>query len=164
MPSVTLRYVVKTTATEVLSVGVPAQSGGSAIIHDGFDTTMVLDADTAPPVTKAVAFEDTLGGAATTIDLTALTGANGATVDGTGLRVQSLKVRNKVASGANMQLSAVGGNPYDGFGANFLCELIPGAEITLYTNDNGSDIAAGNKNLFIAGTATDVSEIVIVMG
>ena len=73
---------------ELLASGVPASSGGDAVVvHDGWNQELLLNGASAAPVTKVAAFQQALSSGAATIDLTALTGANGATVDGTGLKV-----------------------------------------------------------------------------
>lgn len=163
MASVTLLYESGVTAEETLETGVPAQSTGSKIIHNQFNTSTTLNASSTPPVTKVAAIEQDLGAGTATVDLTALTATNGATVDGTGLRVQALKFRNQ-AGNAVMSIAMGAANGYDGFGAAFKVTLAGGAEVTILSNDNGSDIAAGVKNLDLAGTGAETAELVIVMG
>ena len=141
--SVRLTYGSGVTVEETLETGVPAQSGGSAIKHNGYNTDHVLNASSTPPATKSVAIEQALTAGAATVDLVALTGTNGATVNGTGLRVQCLKFRNKSTNGAVMSIAEGSVNGYDGFGAGFDIELAVGAEVTVYTNDAGGDILEG---------------------
>lgn len=162
--AVTVKYQADVTVEETLASGVPAQSSGSLIIHNGYNTTDTLNASSTPPATKAVAVEQALTAGAATVDLTSMTGTNGVAVDGTGLRVQCLKFRNKSVNAAVMSIAEAVANGYDGFGAGFDIELKAGAEVTIYTNDAGGDIGAANKDLTLAGTGVEVAELVIVMG
>ena len=99
--SVELTYAATVTVVETLEDNVPAATGANRKVrHDQFNGAAGLTASTTPPVTKVAAFEKALSAGAATIDLTNLTGTNGATVDGTGLKVQVLKIKNK-ATNAN---------------------------------------------------------------
>lgn len=162
--AITVKYQADVTVEETLASGVPAQSSGSLIIHNGYNTTDTLNASSTPPATKVVAIEQALTAAAATVDLTSMTGTNGLAVDGTGLRVQCLKFRNKSVNAAVMSIAEGAATGYDGFGTGFDIELKPGAEVTVNTNDAGTDISGTNKHLDLAGTGVEVAELVIVMG
>ena len=162
--AVTFQYDSGVTVEETLASSVPAQSSGSKIIHNGYNTSAVLNASSTPPATKAVAIEQALTAGAATVDLTSLTGTNGASVDGTGLKVQCIKLRNKATNSNPMTIVKGAATGYDGFGAAFSVTLAVGAEVTVYANDNGSDISGTNKHLDLSGTLVEVAELVIVMG
>ncbi len=161
--SVSLNYTSKVLATETLETNVPA-ANDKQVSHNGYDTTATANGSSTPPVSKCAYFEKALSGGAASIDLTALVGTNGAAVDGTGLRVQFLKVRNKSASAANITISKGASNGYDGFGSSFSLTLKPGAEALLRSLDGGTDIGGTNKTLDLAGTGTDVAEVAVILG
>ena len=161
--SVTVRCKMALQTTEVLETSVPA-AGDASLLHNGYDTAVDVGAASSPPVSKCAFFEQALSDAAATIDLTALVGSNGAAVDGTGLRVQFLKFRNKAGNANVMSLAIGAANGYDGFGAGFKITLAPGAEQLVRTLDGGSDISGTNCELDLAGTGAQVAEMAIVMG
>jgi hypothetical protein len=161
--SVTLNYTSKINSTEVLEANMPAATD-KTVQHGGYDTVVQANGSSSPPVSKCAYFEKALSGGAATIDLTALPGANNATVDGTGLRVQYLKFRNKSANTHKLTLSKGATNGYDGFGASFSLELAPGGEQLVRAVDNGSDIGASNKTLDLSGTGTEIAEFAVVLG
>ena len=66
--------IVETLEGEYISPGDPT------VTTNGLNTTAGLTASTTPPVTKYSAFQKALSTGTGTIDLTSLTGANGATV------------------------------------------------------------------------------------
>ena len=164
--SVKLSYTTNLTATELLESNVPAVStnANKEVKHTGFNKAVTLDGVSTPPATKVAAFEQALVAGAATIDLTALTGTNGVSVDGTGLKVQAIKLVNKDTNSAAMTLSIGAANGYDGWGANFEVEVAPGAEVVLFANDAGSDIGAANKTLDIAGSGTETAQIIVILG
>lgn len=77
--------------------------------HSAFDTIEVLDGASTPPASAVAAFELALVDGAATIDLTNLTGTNGKTLDGTGLRVQAMKIRSKASNGTGAGSLTVSG-------------------------------------------------------
>ena len=162
--SVILRYQVKATVTETLETGMTLASDKS-VTYNGLDTAVrTLNADSTPPVTKAAVFPKPLVDGAGSIDLAALTGANGAAVNGTGLRVQLLRLTAPAANTGPITISKGAANGYDGFGASFSLAVGPGEERTLLNNDSGTDIGAANKALDLAGTGTESLNVEIVMG
>ena len=153
------------TVLETLA-GNPASAPDSLrkVTHSNFNTHAVLSATTTPPVTKVAAFEQALVGGAGSIDLTALVGTNGATVDGTGLKVQAIKLKAKSTNTAGITISKGVSNGYALAGANYSEELKPGQEVTRYGNNATPAIAGGAKTLDLAGTGTDALQVIVVMG
>ena len=163
--SVSVAYQAKATATEALETNIPATPTGSrSVVHSAWDTTKTLNSGSTPPATKVAAFQKALAAGVATIDLSALTGTNGSTVVGTGLRVQVLRVRNPAANGNPISIAKGAANGYDGFGATFFLELVPGAEALIFGNDAGGDIGGANKNLDLAGTLIQALDVEIVLG
>jgi len=83
-------------------------------------------------------------------------------VDGTGLKVQLFKIKNKGANNLTVKFGA--SNPYNLLGASWTMILAQNQEITMYGNDATPDISSSAKNIDLSGTTTQTSEVVIVMG
>lgn len=162
--AITLRYKSEVTVEELPDSAVaPAVTSTTAPLkHTGFNTTEVLTATTTPPVTKCAFFTKALTAGAGTIDLTALS-HNGATVDLTGLKVQSIKFKNK-AGNAVMTFTEGASNGIALFGASFSFRLQAEQETTFYLNDLAPDVAAGDRTIDIAGTGTQECEVSITAG
>ena len=91
--AVTATYDAKCSVTETLATNVPAAQGSNAnVTHTGFNTSATLTSSSSPAASKVAAFQQSLSTGTATVDLTSLTGTNGASVDGTGLMVQIIKV------------------------------------------------------------------------
>ena len=162
--SVELTYRADATVKETLTeAGTPSASAGNRLItHNEFNTTAALTGSTTPPVTKVAAFVQALTGGAATIDLMSLTGTNGVTVVGDGLKVQLFKMKNL---GANVMSATIGAaTPYALAGADFKMTLTQNQEFTFYGNDATPDISGTVKHIDLAGTTTQTAEITIVMG
>lgn len=160
--------VAATIGLQVKSVETLANNTGSAadskrvVTHDRYDESHVLTASTTPPVTKCAYWLQALSGGAATVDLTAMTGTNGATVDGTDLKVQGLHVKNLGANTLTLTFGAA--NPYNLLGAAFVIVLTQDQEFMMYGNDATPDVAAGAKDIDLAGTGAQTSEWSVVLG
>jgi len=161
--SVSVTYGSTLSVVETLTGNAVAASDKN-VSHTLYNSTVSLTAATTPPATLVACFEKALAAGVATIDLTALSGTNGIVVDGTGLRVQMMKIRNKSTNANPITISFGAATPYDGFGAAFNLTLVPGAEALLRTIDAGSNIGAGCKHLDLAGTLAQVLEVEIVLG
>jgi len=163
--SVNVAYQAKVAVTETLESNVPATPTGSrSVVHSAWDSTKTLKNDSSPPATKVAAFEQALTAGEATIDLTALTGTNGATVVGSGLRVQVLRVRAPATNGNPITIAKGISNGYDGLGASFSHALVPGGEALFFLNDAGGDIGGSNKTLDLDGTGSQVLQVEVVLG
>lgn len=163
--AVTLTYASLLTVIEVLDTSVPAIAAtNNSITHNSFNTSATLNDSSTPPVTKVAAFAQALSTGTATIDLEALTGTNGVTVVGTGLRVIAAKFKNKAANAA-ITIAKGTANPYDGWGAAFAGVVLnPGAEVTFYPNNGGADISPTNSDIELVGTGSEILDIIIVLG
>lgn len=131
-----------------------------SITHDAFNETAVLNASSTPPITKIISKTIALTAGAYTIDLTTETGTNGVAQDGTGLRVQLIRIKNL---GANTMTFSNGASN----GIALACGTItvPAGGITqIFLNDASPDIAAGDRAIDVAGTAAQTFELTILMG
>ena len=164
--SVSAAYAFTCTPTEVVATCPAAASSGTgaSIVHDQFNSSGTLTSATTPPVTKVAAFDLALSDGAATIDLTSLTGTNGATITGDGLKVQLILI-NALAANANVLSFTEGAS--DGYalmGASFLFALQPGQKLAFYGNDATPDIADADSEIDVTGTGSQGAEIIIVMG
>lgn len=161
--AVSVTHESKVTVVETLATNVPAAAtNGKAVTHTGFNRSHAMNASSTPPATKCSFSQPALSGGAVTINLAALTGTNGATVDLTGLKVQSITIKN---NGANvMSFTEGASNGYALLGASFLFALQPGQEITLYGNDATPDVAAGDRTIDVTGTGAQSFDLGVVAG
>lgn len=160
--AVSVNYAFAATISETLPNNTgSADDAKRRVTHDAFNEAGVLSAASSPPVTTQASFVQSLTAGAATIDLTALTGTNGAAVDGTGLRVQILRVKNLGANALTIEQGD--SNGYDGLGAAVF--VLPQNGVAMFfLNDAGSNIGGSNKTIDLTGTATQTSEWTIVMG
>lgn len=129
------------------------------VTHDQYNESGVLNSGSATPATLVAEFLMTLATGAYTIDLRALTGTNGAAVDGNGLRLNIFRIKNL---GANDMTFATGASNGYTIGAGIL--IPPGAVAEFMYADGLSDIDSTHKTIDVTGTGSQTAEITIVMG
>ena len=163
--AVDLTYGVQVTSVETLDVNVPAASASDkTVTHSGFNSSQSLNASTVVPVTKCAYLEKALSSGAGTIDLTAVTGTGGMTVDMTGLKVQVLKIKNKTTNANPITIAKGATNGWTGFGSAWTVTLAVGQEVTFFGNDATPDVSSTVKVLDLSGTGSQVLEVAIVAG
>lgn len=140
-------------ATEVPS------AGAHTTPHNEFDFTKALTASSTPPLSKS--YLDMLTGDQN-LDLTALADPELGTVDGTGLKVQAILVKN-ISGSADLTISDAAANPYS---LNSTADIVVeyGGSLLLFFNDQLADIAAGAKGIDFTITAGQSFELGILMG
>jgi hypothetical protein len=156
--AVSATYGFLLTANETLDSGVPAVSN-PVLIHDGYNEVATLNASSTPPITQVSNFLLTLTAGAATINLAALTGADG-TIDGTGLRVQLIRIKNL---GSNSMAFSNGASN----GIALACGTITvpaGGKTQIFLNDASPDIAAADRTIDVAGTLVETAEVTIWLG
>jgi len=161
----TVTYNSALTIREVVDLNVP-DAANPIINHTGFDESGTLNSTSTPPVTKVACFEKVLVAGAATIDLTALPGTGGGTVDGTGLKVQAIKIRNPAANTNKLHVVPGASAGYNLWGAAFHIILNPGESLLWVGVDHANvpAVAGGAKNIDIsddgaAGTETHEFQI-----
>lgn len=164
--SVSVDYKARIAVTETLdSTTTPSSTGtGNRVTHTAFDEEVTLNATSTPPATKWAGFIVTLTAGAATIDLTALTGTNGVTVNGTGLKPQAVRIKNL---GANVMTFKKGAaNGHNLFTATDGTVIQPGGHDQTFTNDSATidDIDATHKTWGVTGTGTQTAEVSILLG
>ncbi len=163
MPSIAVRGVSSVTVVETFLT--PADASDNTITYTGYNEISDLTSLTSVPATKYSYTSVNLSSGALTLDFTTLAGrAVDQTVDGTALRVQFLKLRNK-SSNANSMLFVFGAsNPYTGLGAAFNMTLKPGQSALFSLADGGPDVGSGCRTLDITGTGSQTVEYAVVLG
>jgi hypothetical protein len=164
--SVTVTYESKLSSVEVLETNVPAAAADQkSVTHTGYNTTKASQtAASTPPVTKCAYFSKALSAGAASIDLTALTGTNGAAVDFSGLKVQYFKFKNPSTNANAITVEAGASNGYLLGGTGWTFELQPGAEIGGFANDASPDVSGSTKTIDLSGTGTQALEVSLVAG
>jgi len=163
--SVKLTYTTALTVAEVLAANtVSAAEAQRTVTHSLLNKSAVFTGTSDVPVSKVAAFEKALVAGAGSIDLTALVGTNGAAVDGTGLKVQAIKVIADADNSAAITLADGASNGYELLGASWTIKLKAGQEIVIFGNEETPDIGGTAKVIDLTGTGTDKLQIIIVMG
>lgn len=149
---------------DVLETLTAALASDKNVLIDGASTEKTLNSATTVPATKVAAFTKALSTGAATIDLTALTGTNGATVDFTGLKVQAAKFINPSTNANAITVTFGAATAYLLGGAAFKWILAPGQELLFFGNDAAPDVSASLKNIDLAGTGSQALTVVLVAG
>jgi len=126
-----------------------------------------LTSSTTPPVTKHVAEEVDpagSGAATTTIDLTDFDDIEGETQDGTGLKVQILRVRTPSTNTGDVTIGPAGANPYQLFGTGTTVTLPPDSELLFRLTDELADVSVTVKNVLISASGSDTAYVQMVLG
>jgi len=153
------------TVVETPETNMPAVSDADkTVTHDGFNTSKTLNASSTPAVHKVACFEQALTAGSATIDLTALTGTNGATVDGTGQKVQVFKAKAPATNANPITIGEGAANGYELAGNAWKMILQPGQEFLFYGDGDTPAIGAAAKDIDLAGTGAQKLEIEIVTG
>lgn len=159
--TVTVAYDFKATKSETLDTNV-TDAGTKLVTHDQWNVSGTLNANSTPPVTKTANWLTTLTAGSATIDLTAMLGTNGVTVDGTDLKPQIVRVRNL---GSNALVIEPGdSNGYALLGAAFKISIPAGGTFQVFLNDGTADIASNAKTLKLTGSGSQTSRWSVDVG
>lgn len=161
------------TVRETLETGIAAAS--KKLIHsDLYNFSKEWSATAAPtteqaPITKAALYAKALAAGVGTIDLTALPGINGAVVDGTGLKVQAIRIENPRTNANPLRIFNAAANSYNLAGATYDVTLRPGDRFTLTANDDAGrpDVGAAAKNISLSDVGvlgTESCKVTILLG
>lgn len=102
-----------------------------------------------------------------TIDLTALAGGLQGTIDGTGKKIQMMRIRGEAdGSNAKLTISEGAANPMELFGAANPIEYPAGCRkaFTFEFDDSLDDIGAADCEIDLAGTGTDSFFVEFILG
>ncbi len=161
--SVDTSWGLKINTNETLSADVDAATA-PVVTHTGFSTNGTMSATSTPPATL-VSYETITLSSGATIDLTALTGTNGITVDGSSpaeQRVQLFKVKNTGTNAMTFTEGAATG--YLLLGSGWKIILLAGQEALVQLNDAAPEITSSLKHIDVAGTDAETFELSVVIG
>lgn len=161
--SVSVSYAATATVIETLPNNTGSAAAATRVVtHADYNETAALNASSTPPATLVAEFLLTLSSGAATIDLRTLTGTNGASVDGNGLKVQVVRIKNLGAN--NMTFKGGSATPHNMFTVTTGQVVFPGAHMMIFSNDGGDDIDATHKYWDVSGTGSQTAEVTIIMG
>jgi hypothetical protein len=165
--SVSVAFVSNLATTQTLE-GDFISSADSTVTINGLDENgTTYTASTSVPVTKATAYEIALSSGTATIDLTALEGLTPEeTIDGTGLKVQFVKFKNKSTNANIITVVKGASNGYglDASGTAFTLVLSPGQSATYSLNEAAPNVAAGARTWDVTGTGAQVLQMHVILG
>ncbi len=168
--TITVNYASQLTVAQTFdTTAAPASTGGGATItHDQWNSSVTASATATSGVpelcTKTASFIKALSGGAATIDLTALTGTNGATVDFTNLKVQFAKFRNPSTNANSITVTFGAATGYLLMGSGWKIILAPGQEFTFRGYEATPDVTSLLKHIDLAGTASQSLYVQLVAG
>jgi hypothetical protein len=157
--SVSIKFAVKETVTDTASY---ANAARSTVVFDGGGLSESLDADSTPPADSHAVGKQALTAGAATIDLTSLTGVNGAAVSLSGKTPIAVLFEN---TGANAMTIAKGAsNGYTGFGSSYSETIPAGGKVVRWLDENGTAVSGSDKTLDVTGTGTQELKYQILAG
>ncbi len=162
--TITVLYTSKVTVVETFS---GATDGDNTATFAPLNEDATFTASTTVPVTKHASFTQALSSGTATIDLTTLPGITAdETVNGTGLKVQFLKLINPSTNANKIVASNGASNPYrlDGLTTAWSITLAPGQAVLLELNDAADDVSGSHKTIDLAGTLVQTLSVQIVFG
>lgn len=167
--AITAHYDLKLDVEETLALGLALAAGETEYTQKTTEITRgTIKASSAVPATKAFSDSVNLVAGAATLDLTALAGPAGTTIDLTGLKVQAIKLACPASNTAGITVDRGASNAYNLFGEDNgsaeQVEVLPGCAVLLYQNDKLEDVDATHKDVQLAGTGTESIEIQLVAG
>jgi hypothetical protein len=161
--SVAVTWAESCTIQETLPNNTGSASDGNRVVtHDQYNESGALNGATTPPATTQASFLLALVAGAKSVDLRALDGTNDGVIDGNGLRVQIVRVKNLGAN--DMTVKSGASNGHTGLFGTAGLTIPPGGVAMLYTNDGAIDIDATHKVWDVTGTGAQTSEWTVVLG
>lgn len=159
-----ITLLVTTTRGE-LATGLHVSEEPDVVLLPAGAGVVNLSTTSSPAISKAWSQERALAAGADTIDLTALPEGNfAADQDFTGLKVQVALIHVLATATVAMTFSAGATNPYNLFGASGQIELGPDDWCLLLFDETTPDVAAGAKEIDVAGSGTESYEIQLAAG
>ena len=132
--------------------------------YDKLNTSKALTSSTTPAVSNGSKQSIALSSGAKTIDLTALTDANGASISLSGLKLVAVQIENPAANANNMTFAPGSANGCNFMGASGQVTLSPGQSIEIYNHTGGPTIGSGIKNIDVTGTGSQAFYFGVVAG
>lgn len=107
------------------------------------------------------AFDAALAGGAATLDLTSL---GDESADMSGLKMRALFARGKSTNAAVITMAPAVADGYEFQGADGQVQAHADDLVQLYLGDNAPAVAAGAKDIALAGTGSEVLQLVMLFG
>lgn len=152
------------TVTEILDNTPFATSAHKQVTHDVLNQSESLTTGGTVPITVVAAFNKALVAGTASIDFTSLTGTNGATVSGSGLKLQVAIIKAKTTNANAITIADGANNGYGGFGSNFEVVLDADQWVMLFGKDKEPDVDATHKTWDLIGTGTQSVDMILVFG
>lgn len=152
------------TVTEILDNTPFATSAHKQVIHDMLNQSLTLTTGGSVPITVIAAFNQALTVGAATIDFTSLTGTNGATVSGSGLKLQVAIFLAKSTNANALKIANGTSNGYNGWGSDFAVTLDAAQWVMLYGKDLEADVDGTHKTLTLSGTGSQSVDVLLLFG
>ena len=162
--TVAASYTANLTVTESLPNQPLVNLSSDSVQYSGLNTSLSLSGTSTPPASVVGILAQALTSGAATIDLTNVPGTNGVAVSGNGLKIRAVKFANPASNANPITIKFGAANPYLLFGASWSIILQPGQEFLAYLKDAAPAIGSGSKNIDLAGTGTQVLNVLILMG
>ena len=154
------------TVAETLATNVPDVSATNAVVtHNQYNVSVALSATSSPAVSLTASFAQGLTAGAATIDFTALTGTNGATVTGSTKKVIAYIMTNPATNANSITITTGASNGLTIFGASGRHVLQPGQSLMSYDPSGlSTTIDATHKTVDLSGTGAQTLNVIVVMG
>lgn len=162
--TISVAYISQVTVVE--TIGGAYVSPGDNTVTSLMTTTASLASGTTPPATKYSLGALTMSSGAGTIDLTSLPNSDGvaATVTLTGLRLASVKLRNKSTNANAITIAKGASNGCTALGSAFSITLQVGEEMTVLAQNLATAVGSGARTFDVSGTGSQVLEYEFVAG
>lgn len=141
-----------------------ANAAQRKITHNAFNKSATLSGSTTPAVSDTANGTLTLTAGAGTIDLTAVIGTNGESVDASAKKVVAVKFINPATNANSITIVEGGTNGHPTLGASFSVTLAPGQEIQAYLAAAGTAVGASDLSIDVSGTGSQVLQYQFVFG
>lgn len=158
----TLQFGSTMSVTETLNKASLGTGSNGKVTHDQHNESATYTSSTTPKCKEAAAIEVALSGGAATIDLAAIAGTI-ANIDGSGDNILAIKFKNRTGN-AVMTISEGATNGYALLGTGFTFKLLADQSATFFLDNSSPDIGATDKTIDIAGTGTEVIDVILVTG
>lgn len=154
--------VVDTIATNATGF---VNSSRNTVTVDGLNIDgTALTASSTPNVTGHAFGTVTMTAGAATLDLTAASGVEGATVSLSGLEPRAFIFENPSTNANNVTIAKGVTNGYTGLGASFSVTLKPGHKAMFYCDDDGTAVSGTDKTFDISGTGSQTLKYQVIAG
>ena len=146
--------------------GIGVNPNNNSIAASQLSETVVLNGSSSPAATLQAQFSQALSTGTATLDLTSLPGLTSQeTVNGTGLKVQQIKLMNPSTNANKITAAQGASNAYRLDGAtNWSIPLAPGQSVLLYLDGAADVVGSSHKTIDLAGTGAQALNVAVVFG